>query len=396
MYLRRRFLESIAQTSEIPFLFQPSKAEGVYLYDEQGKAYLDLVSGFSVTNLGHCNEEVTKAITQQARQYMHTTVYGEHLQAPQLELSQLLKAELPGSLSTFFFLNSGSETIDAAIKMARKYKPKGDIVVCKNAYHGSTMAAESLRSDTEHQAAFMPLIPGIRKIEFNSLEDLNGIDDQCAMVILEVVQAEAGVRVAESQWLFELQKVCRRNNVLIAVDEIQTGIGRTGKCFSFQHFDFMPDIVLCGKALGMGLPLSAVIASSELLSLLSHSPVLSYISTFGGNPVCCAAAVAGFKKMRDLNLFEQAARIEEIMRSTFVWNESRYNLRCIGAFGCIELSAQAQLVKILRDLFHHQILVEGFLFCSTGLRIAPPLSIDLKEFEKACITIKQCIDLSLQ
>lgn len=388
MYLRRQFLERIAQTSEVPQGFIISKAKGIYLFNENDEPYLDLISGFGVNNIGHSHPEVIKAIHDQSGKYLHSTVYGEHIQSPQLRLASLLSGLLPSSLNSFHFLVSGSEAVDAALKLARLSTGRAEIVVCKNAYHGSTMAAEALRSDESHKAPFLPLIPGIRFIEFGNIDDLKQISLSTAAVITEVVQAEAGIRQADQTWWKALRKTCDEYGCLLMLDEIQTGLGRCGPLYAFMSTGVIPDVLITGKALGAGLPLSAIIASNELLRNFSHKLPLGSITTFGGHPLSCAAAEAGLRILLQERWMDSSPEKAKLICSHLQQMEF-HKLRSAGLFIAVELNNPNQLMDLIRKLFENKILAEGFLFSPNALRIAPPLCISESEIEKLCAVISK-------
>ncbi|HMW39065.1 MAG: aminotransferase class III-fold pyridoxal phosphate-dependent enzyme [Saprospiraceae bacterium] len=381
MYLRRQFLERIAPTSEIPSLFEPSIALGSYLYDAAGKAWLDLVSGFSVANIGHRHPSVIEAIHLQSQKYLHTTVYGEHVQSVQVKLAELLCQLLPASLNAVYFLNSGSEAIDASIKLARRATGRNEIVVCTNGYHGSTLGAESLRSDS-HGQPFRPLVPGIRFIAPNEPRELAHITNRTALVITEVVQAEAGVLALTGDFLRGLREQCTRTGSLLVLDEVQTGLGRTGHLFAFQKHGVIPDILVLGKALGAGLPLSAIISGRDLLRTFTSNPALGYISTFGGHPLSCAAALAGLKALLEEQLTERVSSLEAIIKNSLSTIPG-LTLRSEGLLIAVELGSQESLWQILNSLYRQHILAEGFLFAPSAMRIAPPLSIEESALQEA-------------
>lgn len=383
MYLRRQFLEHIAQTSEIPQGFEIDHAEGCNLYHRNGERYLDLISGFGVNNIGHSIPTVINAIKRQSEKYLHTNVYGEHAQNPQIELAAFLSSLLPVSLNSYYFLNSGSECVDAAIKLVRLATGRSEIVVCRNAYHGSTIGAESIRSDEEHKSAFRPLLPGIRFIHFNDESDLQFITSKTAAVVTEVVQAEAGVKTADAQYWKLLKSKCEQHNALLVLDEIQTGIGRTGKLFAFQHYDIIPDVLLSGKALGAGMPLAAMICSRELMSYYNRKLPLGYITTFGGHPVSCAAGLAGLKYLIENKLMNELEAKADLVKRNLI-NPKIKNIRNCGLFMAIELDSADLVMKWISQLFSAKILAESFLFCPTALRIAPPLIINEMELIEAC------------
>lgn len=380
MYLRRQFLEHIAQTSEIPQGFEIERAEGCYLHDKKGDRYLDLISGFGVNNIGHSIPTVIEAIKNQSQKYLHTNVYGEHVQGPQIELATYLSSLLPPILNSHYFLNSGSECVDAAIKLVRLATGRSEIVVCKNAYHGSTLGAESIRSDEEHKSGFRPLLPGIRFINFNDESDLQLITEKTAAVITEVVQAEAGVRIADNSYWIALKKKCEDHNALLVFDEIQSGIGRTGKLFAFQHYDVVPDILLSGKALGAGMPLAAMICSRELMSYYNKQLPLGYITTFGGHPVSCAAALAGLKYLIEEKLMDDVDEKAELIKKTLTHPLIK-EIRNKGLLIAVELDCPETVMQWIRNLYNKKILAESFLFCPEALRVAPPINLENEQIK---------------
>lgn len=381
MYLRRQFLEHIAQTSEIPQGFEISRSEGCYLLNNSGEKYLDLVSGFGVNNIGHGIRQVQQAIHRQVDLYLHSNVYGEHVQSPQIQLASYLAELLPSKLSAFYFLSTGSECVDAAIKLAKLATGRYEIITCKNAYHGSTIAAESLRSDENHKSAFMPLMPGVRFIEFNEISELQYITNQTAAVITEVVQAEAGVRLADKNYFIQLKKRCEETGTLMVFDEMQTGIGRTGKLFAFQHYDVVPDILLSGKALGAGLPLSALICSKELMRDFIKRLPLGYLTTFGGHPVSCAAGLAGLKYLMKNKIMEEVEAKANFIKNQFKHPDIKQIRHC-GLLIAVELNQSENVMRWIKSFYNQNVLVESYLFCPQALRVAPPLIISNAEISK--------------
>ena len=391
MYWKRRFFENIGATSVTPQSFEISRAQGSWIIDSKGDKYLDFLSGFNVTNIGHSNEQVIRAINAQAQQYMHTTVYGEHIQSIQIKLAHLLLSLLPSSLDCSYFLSTGSEAIDAAIKLARSATGKSGIIACRNSYHGSTIGAESLRSDTEERNVFYPLLPDVRFINFGINEDLHFISPQTSCVIIEVIQAEAGVRMATDDYFLALRKKCDECNALLIFDEIQTGIGRTGKLFAFQHTQIIPDILLTGKALGAGLPLAALISSKNILSSFQTNPVLSYITTFGGNPVCCASAFAGLQYLLTSNLMENSKQNESIIRKNMTHSLIR-EIQGKGLFIAIELDPRIRRNDFIQKAYEKKLLLDGFLFEHNSLRIMPPLDISEAELNSGLQILLEILD----
>ncbi|MBP8725746.1 MAG: aspartate aminotransferase family protein [Saprospiraceae bacterium] len=379
--MRQQFLNYIAQTSEVPQGFCMGRAKGNYLFDREGKAYLDLSSGFGVSNLGHGVPEVLDAIASQSREYLHTNVYGEHVQKVQIRLAERLADLLPAGLDAFYYLTSGSEAVDAAIKLSRLATGRTEIAVCRNAYHGSTLGAESLRSDEEHKAPFLPLLPGVRFIQFGESDDLAQIGPQTAAVFTEVIQAEAGVRFADPDWWKALRARCDQTGSLLVLDEIQTGMGRTGKLFAFMHGEAVPDILLAGKALGAGMPLSALITSQTLFRQLFRTLPLAHLSTFGGHPVSCAAGLAGLNVLLRDGLMENARKMGKRLAEGLL-NPMIRDRRHAGLFMAAELGDAAITLRWIAALYKENMLAESFLFDPGSLRIAPPLSIRESEVDQ--------------
>jgi len=390
MYWKRRFFENIAGTSETPHTMEISRSHGAFIYNEKGEAFLDFLSGFNVSNIGHSNPKIIAAIQNQAQHYLHTTVYGEHIQSPQIQLAKSLSNVLPESLSSCYFLSTGSEAIDAAIKLSRSYTNRSEILVCKNAYHGSTIGAESLRSDHQSRNVFYPLLPDIKFIEYGNPEDLNKISIRTAAVIMECFQAEAGVRIAEDGYFIKLREKCDRSDVLLIFDEIQTGMGRTGQLFAFQHTSIKPDILLLGKALGAGLPLAAVVSSSKILASFQSNPVLAYITTFGGNPLCCAAGFAALSLILEQNLCDRAVKNETLIMESLKhpWIKE---IRGKGNFIGVELNHRINPREVIRLCYEQKLILDGFLFDERSIRIMPPLDIAEDDLRKGLEIIKSVL-----
>ncbi|MCC6815977.1 MAG: aspartate aminotransferase family protein [Saprospiraceae bacterium] len=393
MYIRRQFLELIGNTSEIPQSFQVKSAKKCTIYNEHDLAYLDLISGFCVANIGHSHPKVIEAIEQQAGLYLHSNVYGEHVHSIQFRLAELICQLLPSRFNCLYYLSSGSEAIDASIKLARKATGRSEIITCRNAYHGSTLGAESLRSDTVERAAFRPLIPGIKFIEANDEQDLMYITDKTAAVITEVVQAEAGVVSLSHEYLSKLRTKCDQHKCLLIFDEIQTGFGRTGSLFAFQKSDVIPDILIIGKALGAGLPLSALVGNRELIYQFSQRPSLGYISTFGGNALCCAAALAGLKVLLEEDLIQRCNESAQLFVRQLV-HSSIQEVRAEGLLIAVDFKSSKTVWSLILDLYQSKILAESFLFSHGSLRISPPLIISKDEISKASVVLLDLLDRS--
>lgn len=390
--LRQLFLKYVAQTSETPLLLEVEKAEGVYLFGPGGRKYFDLISGVSVSNVGHCHPRVVKAISEQSSQYMHLMVYGEYVQYPQVRLAEKLSSLLPSKLNNIYFVNSGSEAVEGAIKLAKRFTGRTEVVSFKNAYHGSTHGALSLMGDEEQKRSFRPLLPDIRQITFNSFEDIELITNRTACVILEPIQGEAGIVLPDVNYLKKIRERCSEVNALLIFDEIQTGLGRTGTLFAFEQFKVIPDILLLAKALGGGLPLGAFISSKEVMNCLTHDPALGHITTFGGNPVCCAAALAALDVLLEEKLIGQVKKKEQIFRKYLAKHKQVKEIRSSGLFMAVELASSELVQKLIHVSLSKGVVLDWFLFCSSAFRIAPPLSITEDECIKASEIILESMD----
>jgi acetylornithine/succinyldiaminopimelate/putrescine aminotransferase len=389
---RQRFLMHQAQTSEFPVMLEISGAEGNYLIDVQGKRYLDLISGISVSHLGHGNEAVKKAVITQMDKHMHVMIYGEFIQSSQALLAERLCGLLPSSLDAVYLLNSGAEATDVAMKLAKRVTGKPNIIACKQAYHGSTHAALSLNSEEYYQQAYRPLLPGIGFIEFNSIDSLSLIDSQTACVFVEVIRGEAGYIPAEPKFLQSLREACDRHGCLLVFDEIQSGMGKTGKHFAFEHYGIIPDILLLGKALGAGLPIGAVISSAERMKSLSHHPILGHITTFGGNAVVAAAALAGIEELERLDLVKQVPAKEQLFRSLLT-HTAIQKKDGLGLMLALELDNFDNTLKVIGHCMEMGLISDWFLFASNKVRIAPPLTISEQEIKEACSILNKALSL---
>lgn len=368
-----------------------ARSEGSSLFDTSGKKYTDLIAGISVSNVGHRHPQVVKAIHDQLERYMHVMVYGEYILSPQVKLAQKIASLLPASLSTSYFTNSGAEAIEGAMKLAKRVTGRFEIISCANAYHGSTQGALSIMGSEFFKNAFRPLLPGISQIRFNHTDDLKLITEKTACVIIEPVQGEAGAVVPEKGYLEALRKRCTATGTLLVFDEIQTGFGRTGKLFAFEHSKVIPDIIVFAKGLGGGMPIGAFVSSQKNMLQLTDNPVLGHITTFGGNPVCCAAALATIETILEEKLVDGIAARENIIRSNLMHPAIR-ELRGQGLFFAAELDSAASVQKVIALCLAEGVITDWFLFCDKALRIAPPLNIPEEELENACRIIDQAID----
>ncbi len=388
---RQIFLQHIAQTSEAPIGIEMTKANGIFLYDIQGKKYIDGIAGFSVANIGHSNTKVVDAVKQQVETYMHLIVYGEFIQQPQTAYAKLLTDNLPSSLNCVYFTNSGTEATEGAMKLAKRVTGRTKIFAFNNSYHGSTQGSLSIMGDEYWRNAFRPLLPEVYHFNFNDDAILNAIDDSVACVITEIVQAEAGVKAPNKFWLQALQKKCKEHNVLFIADEIQSGFGRTGSLWAFQQFDIIPDVLLLGKALGGGMPLGAFIADKKLMYSLTNNPVLGHITTFGGHPVSCAAGKAAF----DFLLEEKLIDTVQAKQNFLLQHLQSKHIKAIHYFGlwfAIQFNSIEITHNVIKKCIEKGLITDWFVFAADCLRIAPPLIITEDEIKNICEIILSSID----
>ncbi len=388
---RQLFLKHNAQTSTTPLMLEFVKAQGVNLYNTEGKAYIDLIAGIGVSNVGHCHPNVVTAVQKQVETYMHLMVYGEFVQSPQVNFATALASVLPDQLNCTYFVNSGAEAVEGAMKLAKRYTGRKGFIACKNAYHGSTQGAESLMESDFYSAGYGPFLPHVDFITHNNLVDLAKITDQTAAVFIEPVQGEAGVRVADQAFMEALKERCLATGTLLVFDEIQTGFGRTGKMFAFEHYNIVPDILLLAKGIGGGMPIGAFISSAEIMSVLSFNPILGHMTTFGGHPVCCAAGLATLNTLLNENIVAdvetKGALFKELLQHPAI-NEIRgKGLMLAVSFDSFEINK-----AIIDACIEDGIITDWFLHCSDAMRIAPPLTIKENEIRTACSIIMRNIE----
>lgn len=382
--MRPLFLAHVAQTSDIPLSLEIAKGEGVYLYDVNGKRYMDLIAGIGVSALGHCHPKVTEAVQQQASQYMHTLVYGEYILAPQVQLAKLLADVLPPPLDCTYFVNSGTEATEGAMKLAKRYTGRSEIVSMHKSYHGSTQGALSLMSEPYFSRAFRPLLPDIRYIRFNEDEDLAMITHKTAAVFVETVRAEIGVEKPANDYLKKLRQRCTETGALLVLDEIQAGCGRTGTLFAFEQYGVVPDVLLLAKGFGGGMPIGAFVAPKHIMECLSHQPVLGHITTFGGHPVSCAASLATMRELSsNPSIIGSVFAKEELFRSLLV-HPAIKAVKSAGLLMAVELEDFETTLGVIRRCLENGVVVDWFLFNDHSLRIAPPLIISEEEIRWAC------------
>lgn len=391
MSLRSQFRSLIGQTSPFALELEIAGADGPWLIDPSGKKYLDMISGIGVSNLGHGNRGILDAIREQSEKYLHTMVYGEHIQSPQILLAELLVSLLPPSLNTVFYLNSGAEAVEGALKLARKFTGRPGIISCKRAYHGSTYGAMSLMSDRSKTDPYRPLLPEIHFMEFNRLEELEKINRQTAAVVMEVIQAEAGIRLPDPDYLEALRKRCTETGCLLIFDEIQTGMGRTGSLFAFSPYGVVPDVLILGKSFGGGLPLSAFVADKKLMAVLADEPPLTHMTTFGGHPLSCAAGLAALNQLVQTSLVH-----DSISKSDYLVKKLDQELfpalrRPPGLWLAIDLADPLRVQQVIARAMNKGLLADWFLFNDESIRLAPPLTIRYEELDLAAAILNECL-----
>lgn len=385
------FLTNLAQTSPHPLLIPIEKAEGVYLYSPGGKKYIDLISGIAVSNIGHRHPRVVKAIKDQLDKHLHVMAYGEYIQSTPNLLAEKLTKLLPENLNCSYFVNSGTEANEGALKLAKRFTGRTEIVSFHKSYHGSTHGSLSVSGNEVKKNAFRPLLPDVKFIEFNNPDDIEQVTENTACVIMETVQGDAGVRIPSREYMRALRKRCNETGTLLILDEIQCGMGRTGKLFAFEHFGIVPDILTIAKAFGGGLPIGAFISSKKIMSSLTHDPMLGHITTFGGNPVCCASALATLNVIEEEKLLDQVERKGKLIESLLQHSGIR-EIRRIGLLFAIDFDSADRVQKIVQEAIENGVICFWFLSCPDSFRIAPPLTISDEEIAIACDVIKKAID----
>lgn len=383
---RQLFLKHNAQTSTTPLLLEFVKAKGICMFDVDGKKYMDLIAGIGVSNVGHCHPAVVEAVKKQAETYMHLMVYGEFVQSPQVNFAAALASILPENLSCTYFVNSGSEAIEGAMKLAKRYTCRTELIACKNSYHGSTQGALSLMGNEEFKQAYRPLLPDIKFIEFNQLSGLAEITTKTAAVFIETIQGEAGIRIPDENYIKALREKCTQTGTLLIFDEIQCGFGRTGKMFGFEHFNIIPDVLLLAKGIGGGMPIGAFISSSQIMAVFSDNPILGHITTFGGHPVSCAAGLATLQAIVDEDLIKDVEIKGELFKS-LLKHKAIKEVRGKGLMLAAEFDSYETNKAIIDGCITDGIITDWFLHCSNSMRIAPPLIITEDEIREACEVI---------
>ena len=389
--MKENFLKFQTQTTNNPISLEISNAEGSYVYDTNNKKYLDFVAGVSASNLGHKNEKIKEAVLEQIEKYWHVMVYGEFIQEPTVKLCKLISDNLPSSLSSTYLTNSGTEAIEAAMKLAKRVTSRSKFIAAKNSYHGSTQGAMSIMGYEERKRAYRPLLPDIDFIKFNNENDISLIDNKTAAVILETIQGGAGFILPEKNYLKKIKNQCEKVGALLILDEIQPGIGRTGKLFAFEHYEIIPDILVYGKGLGGGFPIGALSSSFENMSLFKENPILGHITTFGGHPVISAAAHANLKETLDSGLMADINKKEKLFRK-YLNHELIQEVRGKGLMLAIILKERKNTTKLVSKCLEKGLILFYLLFETKAVRITPPLTINDKEIKIGCEIILEVLD----
>ena len=388
---QRQFLQLVAQTSEEPLMVEVASAEGCYVYDQQGKKYFDLIAGIGVSSVGHRHPAVIDAIKSQVDKNLHVMVFGEFVQTPQVKLAEALSKTLPDPLEVTYFVNSGSEAAEGALKLAKRYTGRFNIISCIDGYHGSSHGALSASGNENLKQNFRPLLPGFQHIAFGNLSSLNLIDFNTAAVIIETVQGEAGVRMANKAYFKKLREKCSETGALLILDEIQCGFGRTGKLWAFEHYGIQPDILLAAKGMGGGMPIGCFISSKEIMSSLKQNPILGHITTFGGHPISTAASLATLETIQNENLIDQVAG-KALLFKKLLKHDLIKSIRNQGLLMAVEFESYEVLKRIIDRALDAGIITDWFLFCNNSMRIAPPLTISEIEIKEVCQTLLKSIE----
>lgn len=392
MSLSHSFYEHQAQTTDSPYGIEVESAEGIYIYDTSGKRYMDLISGVAVSNIGHCHPKVVEATKRQLDKYMHVMVYGEYIQKPQLELAEKLTSLLPNSLDCLYPVNSGTEANEAALKLAKRVTERTEIISFNNSYHGNTHGSLSVTGNEHKKFRARPLLPDVKFIEFNTISDLSQITTKTAAVIIEPIQGDAGLRIPSQEFMTALRDKCTATGAQLIFDEIQTGFGRTGLLFAFEHFNVIPDILTIAKGMGGGMPIGGFISSKEKMTLLSNNPMLGHITTFGGHPVCCAAALANIQVIEEENLLDSVAAKGQLFRELLGQHELVKEVRQIGLMIAIELADFETVQKVVNGCLEKGVIGFWFISCNNSFRLAPPLTISEIEIREACEIINEVMN----
>ncbi len=383
----------LAQTTPFPVGLEVTHASGSWIYTRDGKKYLDMISGLSVMNMGHGSEKVKAAVTEQMEKHAHVMVYGEYAQSSPEKLAKLMTENLPENLNSCYFVNSGTEANEAAIKLSRRSTGRSEIIAFKGSYHGGTTGSLAISSNEEKKFHVRPLMPEVNFIELNNFEDLNRITDKTASVFLETIQGDAGIRIPSPEYVQALRKRCAEVGALLVLDEIQAGMGRTGKLFAFEHYGITPDILCLGKALGAGLPIGAMISSREQMEKFTFNPMLGHITTFGGNPVICAAAHVGLQELLNSNVISTVEEKGDLLCNALKNLPAVKEIRHKGLFIAVELESAEQVQKAFDYCLENGVITFWFLSCPNAFRLAPPLNISDEDLEFGIRVISEALSL---
>lgn len=387
------FLDKLAQTNDAPFLISIERAEGIYLYSPEGKRYTDLISGIGVSNIGHRHPHVIQAIKNQLDKHLHVMVFGEYIQSSSNLLAKKLTSLLPPPLNCVYFVNSGTEANEGALKLSKRVTGRTEIIACRKSYHGSTHGSLSVSGNEVKKQAFRPLLPDVKFIDFNVEEDLKQITNNTACIIIETIQGDAGVRIPAKGYMKALRKRCDETGTLLILDEIQCGMGRTGTLFAFEQFDIVPDILTTAKAFGGGLPIGAFIADKKIMRMLTHDPMLGHITTFGGNPVCCASALATLEVIERENLLQTVEAKGKLFEQLLQHKNIR-EVRRFGLMFAVDFDSAERVNRIVEYAKQKGVICYWFLSHPYSFRIAPPLTISEEQIRESCAVILEAIDNS--
>lgn len=388
---RQLFLSHLAQTSEAPLMLEMISAEGIYMTDIDDKKYIDLISGIGVSNVGHRHPSVVQSIKDQVDKHLHVMVYGEFVQSPQVKLAEALTKTLPEEMDSVYLVNSGSEAIEGAMKLAKRFTGRSQIVACHDAYHGSSHGALSLTGSESFKRNYRPLLPGISHVKFGDPTDLSIITHNTAAFVVETVQGEAGVQQADVEYWKAVRKRCDETGTLLVLDEIQCGFGRTGKFWAFEHYEIKPDVLVSAKGMGGGMPIGCFISSVEIMNVFTNNPVLGHISTFGGHPVSSAASLATLKVILEEDLLQKISDKEQLFHQELKHSKIK-EIRSKGLMMAVEFESYEVLKPIIDKAIELGVVTDWFLFNDRSMRIAPPLIINKEEINKACSIILQAIE----
>ena len=389
---KETFLNYQGQTNPYPYLIDVDRAEGIYIYDKSGKTYMDMISGVAVNNIGHNHPTVTAAIKTQVDKHLHVMVYGEYIQDAQLNFAQKLASLLPNQLNCVYTVNSGTEANEAALKLAKRVTGRTELVSFRGSYHGSTHGSMSVSGNETKKEAFRPLLPDVRFLEFNVTTDLEQISTKTAGVIIETIQGDAGVRVPSTAFLSALRERCNEVGALLIFDEVQCGIGRTGRLFAFEHFNIVPDILTLGKALGGGMPIGALVSSRKLLNEFTYDPMLGHITTFGGHPVICAAAHACLDVMTTEINYGKVERLGKLLEDSLSDIDEIKEIRRIGMLFAFDMESFERVERVVKKCLEKGLISFWFLSHPYSFRLSPPLNITEEEILKAATIIRSAIE----